>query len=298
MLIAGALVAGGIFLFLLRRQKRRYAESIAAYSRRPAPYTGHTGVPEKGATVTAMVGSSIDDLLPQPAEDDAITGDLSKIRDNIKNHVRTYYHSGHVSAVDISESGIREIAAITDSDTTVIVDALLNASTRDAALRSLVGSVILTRCTGERSPSLLPDKLDELLSYISLNGSNKSQLVLFSKWKTITGALLQQRFGKQSKDPGRAQNFEDVVKSLDAVLAPFVKGSVDGGQRRKNLDMILTRAANFAFLLFAQPGSFHFDFSSHQSDLVVFPALVQTVDDQGQPLTSAKVLTEQEVVAA
>jgi hypothetical protein len=121
---------------------------------------------------------------------------------------------------------------------------------------------------------------------------------LFSKWKTITGALLQQRFGKESQDPGRAQSFEDTVTSLDAILAPFVKGSVDSGQRRKNLDMILTRAANFAFLLFAQPGSFHFDFTSRQSDLVVFPALVQTVGDQGQPLSPAKVLTEQEAVAA
>jgi hypothetical protein len=175
MLIAGALIASAIFLFVLRRQKRRYATPIAAYSRPPAPYTGRTGVPEKGATVTAVPGSSIDDLLPQPAEDDAITGDLSKIRDNIKNHVRTYYHSGHVSAVDINESGIREIAATTGSNAAVVVVALLNPSTRDTALRSLIGSIILTRCTGERSPSLLPNKLDELLSYISLNGSNKCE---------------------------------------------------------------------------------------------------------------------------
>lgn len=77
-----------------------------------------------------------------------------------------------------------------------------------------------------------------------------------------------------------------------------MKGSVDGGQRRKNLDMILTRAANFAFLLFAQPGTFRFDFASHQNDLTVFPALVQTIGDQGQPLTPIKVLTEKEVEAA
>ena len=122
--------------------------------------------------------------------------------------------------------------------------------------------------------------------------------MLFSKWKTITGALLQQRFGKQSQDPARVQRFQDAVASLDSILAPFVKGSVDGDQRRKNLDMILGRAANFAFLLFAQPGSFRFDFASPQGGLTVFPALVQTVGDQGQPLSPIKLLTEKEVVAA
>ena len=81
-------------------------------------------------------------------------------------------------------------------------------------------------------------------------------------------------------------------------MAPFVKGSVDGGQRRKNLDMILTRAANFAFLLFAQPGTFRFDFTRRQGELTVFPALMQTAGDQGQPLNPIKVLTEKEVVVA
>ena len=121
--------------------------------------------------------------------------------------------------------------------------------------------------------------------------------MLFSRWKSITGTLLQQRYGKQSQDLGLAQNVQDTVASLDSILAPFVKGSVDGGQRRKNLDMILTRAANFAFLLFAQPGMFRFDFASRQGGLTVFPALVQTVGDQGQPLQPNKILTKKEVVA-
>lgn len=121
---------------------------------------------------------------------------------------------------------------------------------------------------------------------------------MYSKWKVVTGALLQQQYGKQNQDAGRAQAFQDTVASLDSILAPFVKGSVDGGQRRKNLDMILTRAANFAFLLFSQPGTFRFDFTSRQGGLTVFPALVQTVGDHGQPLNPIKVLTEKEVVAA
>jgi hypothetical protein len=169
MLLAGALIAGVIFFFLLRRQQKRQAISGAAYSRQHAPYTERSTGPEKGATVVAAPVSGIDDLLPQPAEDDAITGDLSKIRDNIKNHVRTYYHSGPISAADINEVGIRDIAAMTGASAAVLAKALEEPITRDNALRSIVGSVILTRCTGERSPSLLPSDVAHLSASIPAN---------------------------------------------------------------------------------------------------------------------------------
>lgn len=119
---------------------------------------------------------------------------------------------------------------------------------------------------------------------------------MYSKWKTITGALLQQQFSNQSQDV--AQSFTEVVAILSLILAPFVKGSIDGGQRRKNLDMILTRSANLAYLLFTQPGSFRFDFTGPHGTLVVFPALLQVVDDEGQVLGQPRALVEREVALA
>jgi hypothetical protein len=175
MLLAGALIAGVLFFFLLRRQKRRQAMSAAAYSRQHPQYNNHNVGPEKGANVVPAGIPSIDELLPQPVEDDAITGDLSKIRDNIKNHVRTYYHSGPISATDLNDAGIRDIAALTGSSAAVIINALSNPSTRDNALRAIVGSVILTRCTGERSPSLLPSELAALSMSIPVNNSNNCE---------------------------------------------------------------------------------------------------------------------------
>lgn len=112
----------------------------------------------------------------------------------------------------------------------------------------------------------------------------------------ITGAILQRRLGKDAKDSDRTESAAKVTRELNSVLAPFVLGSMDGGQRGKNLDMILTRSSHFAFLLFSQPGSFRFDFSRANGGLVVFPALVQTVGDQGQPMRPARVLSNQEIV--
>ena len=109
--------------------------------------------------------------------------------------------------------------------------------------------------------------------------------------------MLQQRYGKQSRDTGRAQAIQETIASLDSILGPFVKGSVDTEQRRNNLDMILARAADFAFLLFTQPGTFRFNFASRQGSLTIFPALIQTVGDRGQSLDPVKALTEKEVQA-
>lgn len=174
MFLVGALVAGAVFFFLLRRQKKQHAMSAAAHSRQHTSYAEQNKSREKGATVVAASVGSIDDLIPQPVEDDMITGDLSKIRDNIKNHVRTYYHSGPISAAEINEASIRDITALTGASAAVLVKALTNPVTRDSALRSIAGSIILSKCNEERSPSLLPNDVAALSSAIlASNGTCK-----------------------------------------------------------------------------------------------------------------------------
>lgn len=175
MLLAGALIAGVIFFCLLRRQKKQLTLSTSTYPRQHAPYTEWNVGPEKGATVVTVPGRGIDNLLPQPAEDDAITGDLSKIRDNIKNHVRTYYHSERISAGNINENGIRDIAALTGGSAADAAKMLEDPLTRDSALRLIIGSVVLTRCTGERSPSLLPNDVAALSASMPAGSANNGK---------------------------------------------------------------------------------------------------------------------------
>lgn len=110
----------------------------------------------------------------------------------------------------------------------------------------------------------------------------------------MTGALLQGRVGHDTQD--RFHRFAIAAADLDAIVAPFVQGGLEA-QRSKNLDMILARSANFAFLLFGQPGVFRFGFSSEHGGLTVFPTLVQTIGDQGQVLVPSRVLLEKEVAA-
>ncbi|KAI8933610.1 hypothetical protein NX059_009338 [Plenodomus lindquistii] len=294
MLVAGVILAGVVFFVLLRRQKRKLSKTYTHQHLRPG---GENGSQEKGPIVQASaIASSVDDLIPQPVADDTITGEVSRIRDSIKNHARTYYHSAAMPASSLNASYLHGLATATGVSANTLAASLANPTTRQDSIRLVLGWCILSKCTGERRPSLLSADLSRFATSIQdADGNDSTTSRMYSKWKTITSALLQHRFGRNAPNPSRAENFATIVAEIDAVLAPFVQGSVDGGQRHKNLDMILKRAANFAFLLFSQPGSFHFDFASEHNSLVAFPAFVQIIGDQGRALRPARVLLDKEV---
>lgn len=214
MLIAGILVAGAVFFLLLRRQKRRQA---SAYQTHYVPQTGYTSSQEKGPTaVTGAVASSVDHLLPQPVADDTITNEVSQIRDKIKNHVRTYYHSEPVSTARLNEVGLRDLATAMGVSTSVIISALANPASRQDALRLIVGWVILSRSTGERNASLLPPDVAGLAA--SLSGKKESNTSEYCS--SLTGMSSESNSDRSSID--FVQQMEDNHCRL--TTGPFGKG--------------------------------------------------------------------------
>jgi hypothetical protein len=268
----------------------------------------------KGATAT-----DVDRLLPQPAEDDAIIGGLSKIRDGIKNHVQNHYYSGPISNEMVDEPRLVDLSQATGLPTSVLLKFLFNPATRLPTIRLFLGYLILSRCQGrtDGQPSFLPNEVSGLaacqssananscksgllLCLVRTNDPNQAQSALFSKWKTISGVLLQQQYGQQPGDNGvRNDNITQILAAAEPVLHPFINPNIDMNARQRNLEGIMKRASQFAFLLFSQPGSFSFDFRDRgQPDsLVVFPAFLQTVSDEAEILSPPRVLSETEVVS-
>jgi hypothetical protein len=112
--------------------------------------------------------------------------------------------------------------------------------------------------------------------------------------------LLRGRYGQQATDnTSLEQNIGQAIVAADSVLAPFVNTSIEAtsDKRIRNLDSIMRRAAQFAFLLFSQPSSFSFDWVAQQGRLVVFPGLQQTVNEDGYACRPPRVFSEPEVVA-
>lgn len=160
MLLAGVLLTGAILLFLLRRQKKRQLAHSPSSHLPPARYGPN---PEKGPVMASRpVPSSIDSLLPQPASDDEIKDHVSKIRDNIKNHIRTYCHSAAMST-SINDADLRNVSSATGLSSSVLASALTNPSTRQDALRLMFAWVVQSKMTGGRGGSLLPSQLASLL---------------------------------------------------------------------------------------------------------------------------------------
>ncbi|KAB2099498.1 hypothetical protein AG0111_0g12407 [Alternaria gaisen] len=296
MLLVGLLIAGAIFFFLLRRQKKKRYNLVQTQPSPHAPVNDATRTLEKGPTaVTSAYATNIDDMLPQPVADDTITDAVLKLRDNIKNHVRTYYHLSPVPAASVNQANMGQLATATGTSSARLASMLSNTSTRAETLRLILAWIVLSRCTGGRNESLLPGELAAIdMAIPGRDGNNAAQSAMYSKWKTVTGTLLHERISQNKQDSDRKQKFAIAVADLDSIVAPFVQNGLEP-QRSKNLDMILTRSANFAFLLFSQPGSFRFEFFSEHGGLVVFPGLVQTIGDQGQELGPPRVLLEKEI---
>lgn len=270
--------------------------------------------------VKGVSATNVDRVLPQPAEDDAIIGGLSKIRDSIKNHVQNYYYSGPISHEMVDEARLVDLSQATGIPTSALLKFLFNPTTRLPTIRLFLGYSILSRCQGrtDGQPSFLPNEVSGLAAYqssannanscksglllclVRTNDPNQAQSALFSKWKTISGVLLQQQYGQQPSDNDvQNGNIAQILAVAESVLHPFINPDIDMNARQRNLEGIMKRAAQFAFLLFSQPGSFSFDFrgGGQPDSLLVFPAFLQTVSDEAEILSPPRVLGETEVVS-
>ncbi|KAH6676306.1 hypothetical protein B0J14DRAFT_351916 [Halenospora varia] len=300
--LIGALLAGLIVFFVFRRKRQRNAYPQQHLPPGELTYVGHE---KHGMTATTLgsgagaVVTNVDRLLPQPAEDDAIVGGLSKIRDGIKNHVQNYYHNSPINHEAVNEATLAELANATGIPTSSLKTLLLTPATRTPTIMVFLGQLILSRCVGrtDGQASFLPAEISRVVSPPA--SANSSQLALFSKWKTISGALLQQQYGQQpgENDP-RDATIAQALAAAEPILHPFINPSVDAAARRRNLEGVLKRAAQFAFLLFSQPGCFQFDYTgTGQADsLVVFPAMIQTVSDEAERLSPPRVLSAKEIM--
>lgn len=96
--------------------------------------------------------------LPQPLEDQAISGEVSKIGNLIKNHVQSYYHSRVVNAGLIDLDDITALGHHLPVSVGTLSTLLDNTETREAALRFCIAFAVVSRLQSYEisSLSLLP----------------------------------------------------------------------------------------------------------------------------------------------
>jgi hypothetical protein len=174
----GAFLAGFIAFLLLRRKKRPVRKE------QHLPYGGvqYAGQEKPDVIITSTLAAGgavtkIDRLLPQPAEDGAITGSLSSIRDSIKNHAQNFYHSAPINPEMIDEASLVDIADATSMTTGSIRNLLSNPTTRVPMIRMYLSHMILSRCVGgpDATQSFLPNEVSTFVVSPVTNSTNSSK---------------------------------------------------------------------------------------------------------------------------
>ncbi|KAI4122381.1 MAG: hypothetical protein LQ338_005854 [Usnochroma carphineum] len=298
--VAGALIAAAIVALLFwRRRRRRPARSDVI------ALNGFGSVEKSVASPDpSSPEGAIERNLPQPAEDQALGGEMSRLRTSIKNHVQSYYHTNGVrgsvdqAALGIVAAGNMPLIAST------LGSLLSNPSTRITAIRFCIAWVAISRIdyNCEPSRSFLPPEIASCL--VSIAGAREdpsTRMAFMSRWRSITASLLQSKYGQgtfSSYDP-RNQNISEALHALDSILSPFEMDERSNQERVQKLEEILRRGARFGFLLFSQPSTWDFDWntpaSAGKGALAMFPAFVQVGDDNGRRLARPRVLEKQEL---
>lgn len=301
-LIAGALIAALVaFLLFYRRNKRKAAQN-AQYE--PATYTDEHHLKHPTTIATVPIGavsavSIVENNLPQPKEDNAIIGDLSRIKSRIEGHVDSYYHTAKTNNKAVAQALSDAVGTAFPISIAKLQELLSNPRKCPALLRAALAWIIISRIDFKSEPSetFLPAHLAGATRDLTSSRMDESTRVAFlSKWRQITAALSGNTFLQEiPADDARLANIKGALALADTFLRPYAKDA-DHDKRLFNLEEIMKRAARFGFLLFSQPSSFQFDWADSGSGLVVFPGLLQASDDNGKPLASPRPFGQKEVV--
>ncbi|OCK79536.1 hypothetical protein K432DRAFT_354759 [Lepidopterella palustris CBS 459.81] len=245
------------------------------------------------------ISRTVENNLPQPLEDKAIAGEISKISTLIKNHTQSYYHGARVRAGAVDLDALQALGSSLPMSVGTLDTLLSNPTTRETGLRFCIAWVIVSRIQVNSAPTttfLPPEVAYCMQSMTALDSKPEVRTAFLSKWRTLTAELMHyNRSGFAANDP-RKDNIIKAVELLDAILHPYADERIDNNQRRRNLEEILKRAAAFAFILFSQPSTWKFDWQGDHNvevgSLVIFPALVQLSDETGNVLQPPRAFSE------
>lgn len=179
-LLFGVLMAGLISWFCCGKRRGRHVQdsevsAVALIS------------PEKGALSKTRslydrtpLWSGTNTLVPQPLEDQAIAGEMSKIGNSIKNHVQSYYHNKAVTPGVIEDDDLTMLGRNLPIPSGTLSTLIDNKATREVALRFCIAWTIVGRLQNysNSSQSLLPPELCDAMREIgSMDRNNKGQWI-------------------------------------------------------------------------------------------------------------------------
>jgi hypothetical protein len=317
--IGGALIACLVFLLLTKRRRSKGNHNNESYGMSAEGSFVANSKKSTRVTISLPEHSSaaiVETNLPQPVEDNTITGDLSKLKNKIDGHIQSFYNTT-LTNDEAAVQALQQLLKDSPIQISNLAAQLSNPRSRPALLRLALAWTMISRieleCHGRASflptpvtgsvHTLPQTKMDERSPFTQYPNEHNmlmattARVAFLSKWRQITAALCGNTFTQEimTEYDTRLENIRNAVKEADQFLAPYA--NIGDEARLRNLEEIMKRAARFGFLLFSQPSSFRFDWMAASGGLVVFPALLQVTDDEGKILPSARVFSQKEVMS-
>lgn len=128
------------------------------------------------------------------------------------------------------------------------------------------------------------------------------RLALLSKWRQMTASRMQSSHDNNNEMNQGDQvqsNIQELVEALDAVLEPLASERTNV-ERRINLENLVKEGARLIYMILAMPSTWEFDWKHPENklrELVVFPALRQTSDEQCRVRSDAQTLTQPQIAS-
>ena len=147
---------------------------------------GASNPKKKEATEVALAdlgpAAIVQDSLPQPEEDQAIGGEVSRLRTLIKHHVQSYYHTAPLEPSLMGSAKANQASLVNFSQgqppRSDLTSLLLNPKTRFIAIRFCIAWTIISRIefTCHSDISFLPPEIADCMSSMSgAESGNKSE---------------------------------------------------------------------------------------------------------------------------
>jgi hypothetical protein len=252
--------------------------------------------------------------LPQDKDDGTVTKAVKTIFDQIHMHVEGFYNSkprkvtdSAVAALErVSPDGLsRKLSKAPDS-LPILEGILIRWIVHRISLRSDVGDSLLpseyTKIPKQNNWHMESEEgnvgqigepkkgLSSLAKGFLHNLTDPGFPQAFSQWRVLTVFLHPHPKADKAFKKQLDVKIDQGVRALADAFAPWDIPGRSITTRNESLRRILQLASDAGLMLFAQPSTFVFDWSSRQGNVTVTPALVKRLDEAAEPLASPVVL--------
>lgn len=114
----------------------------------------------------------------------------------------------------------------------------------------------------------------------------------FTQWRILTSFLTPTPAENSEYQKQLETKVDYAARPLSEAFAPWSLDGKNAADRDASLRSIMLMASDVGLLIFAQPSTFVFDWSSKEGSVIISPAFIKRLDESARPLRSPQVMID------